>query len=266
MEPAVGVALCWLLFGGLHVGLATARVRSALVARLGETGFLGVFSLVAALSFVVLIRYVAAHRFEGGPGLALGNVPVFRGVLIVAVVVGFVLALGSLASYPTSPYALLGDAVRSPHGLERITRHPFFAGVVLAAGAHVCLAPRLVGATFHAGLALLAWVGMWHQDRKLLRLRGEPYARYLAATSAVPFAAVLAGRQRVVWRELPWLSLVIAALTAVWLRSVHDGIFDRGGMWLIVAVVGGAAMLGLQSWRVAHRRVGHDPLVGARHA
>ena len=40
LPPAATVALLWLVFGGAHVGLASARVRAALVARLGEGGFL----------------------------------------------------------------------------------------------------------------------------------------------------------------------------------------------------------------------------------
>src|SRR6266436_1399198 len=35
LPPAATVALLWLVFGGTHVGLASARVRAALVARLG---------------------------------------------------------------------------------------------------------------------------------------------------------------------------------------------------------------------------------------
>ena len=47
MEPALVVAVLWMLFGGTHIGLATRRVRAALVARLGEGGFTALFSAVA---------------------------------------------------------------------------------------------------------------------------------------------------------------------------------------------------------------------------
>src|SRR3989442_6769936 len=96
MEPALAVALLWLVFGGLHVGLATRRVRAALVARLGEVGFTALFSVVAAVSFTLLVRYYAGHRLEGGGGLALGDVPAVGWGLhaIIAFCVG--LANGSL--------------------------------------------------------------------------------------------------------------------------------------------------------------------------
>lgn len=254
MEPSLGIALLWLLFGGLHVGLATRRVRAALVARLGEWGFISLFSLLAAVTYTALVHYYALHRLAGGPGLALGATPWLRGALLALVVAGVTLALGSLFTYPASPYALGNEQTRTPRGLERITRHPFFAGVALTAAAHTLLATRLVGTVWLAGLGLLAVLGAWHQDRKLLALRGEPYAAFLAQTSFLPFAAIVAGRQRLVPGELPWLGLAVAAALALGLRAVHDGIFAHGGAWVIGVTVGGAAFLGLQSWRAARRR------------
>lgn len=253
MEPGLGVALCWLVFGGLHVGLATRPVRTALVARFGEWGFLGLFSLVAAAGWSVLSSYYAAHRLEGLAGLDLGATPALRAVLIGLVSLGVTLALASFSGYPRSPYALGNEKTRLPYGLERVTRHPFFAGVALAAGAHVLLATRLAGTMWSAGLALLAVVGAWHQDRKLLARRGEPYAAFLAVTSFVPFGAVLAGRQRIVLGELPWLALLVALASSLALRSVHATIFAAGGAWVSGVSIGGAALLALQAWRRSRR-------------
>ena len=254
MEPAVTVGFLWLVFGVLHIGLATRRVRAALVARLGEHGFRALFSLIAGVTFVVLVRYYAAHRLEGAPGLALGDLTALRWPLMAMIVFGIVLAFASLVSYPASPMAMFTHAVPPPHGLERITRHPFFMGFALASLAHVLLATRLVGAVFQAGVAVVAIVGAWHQDRKLLTLRGRPYEAYLAATSLVPFAAILAGRQRLVWRELQYGTLAVFAGVAVWLRTVHGAIFAHDGAWVITATLGGAAVLGLASALRARRR------------
>jgi uncharacterized membrane protein len=107
-----------------------------------------------------------------------------------------------------------------------------------------------------AGLALLAAAGAWHQDRKLLAARGEPYAAFVAQTSGVPFAAILAGRQRLVVGELPWIGLAMSLALALALRTVHDGIFAHGGAWVIGVTVGGAALLAIQSWRGMRRRSG----------
>jgi uncharacterized membrane protein len=253
MEPALVVALLWLVFGGLHVGLATRRVRAAVVARLGEAGFTALFSVVATVLFTLLVRYYAGHRLEGSMGLALGEVTALRWALMAVIVFGFALATASLTTYPASPMALFTTTVRTPRGLERVTRHPFFMGVALAALAHVPLATRLVGAVFQAGLAVLALAGAWHQDRKLAALRGRPYEEYVAQTSVVPFAAILAGRQRLVWRELPYATLAACVAVTVWLRTVHGAIFGHGGAWVIGVTLGIAAGAGLASLRRARR-------------
>lgn len=253
MEPAIAVGLLWLLFGGLHIGLATRRVRAALVAQLGEGGFMALFSLLASATFAAFITYYAAHRFAGAPGPALGTVPALHWTLMAFIVSGIVLvSMGSVA-YPGSPYDSFGRRIRAPRGIERITRHPFFTGTALFALAHALLATRLVGTVAFAGIALVAVVGAWHQDAKLLARNGKPYAEYLGTTSALPFAAIGAGRQRVAWREFPSGAVAVGLGLALALRMVHASIFAQGGVWVIVTVVGGGAILTWQSWRRARR-------------
>ena len=64
------------------------------------------------------------------------------------------------------------------------------------------------------------------------------------------FAAIVAGRQRIVWHELPVGSLAIGLGIAVALRSVHAGLFAHGGLWVIGAVIGGGA---LATWQARRR-------------
>ncbi len=253
MEPALTVAVLWLLFAGTHIGLATRRVRAALVARLGEAGFTALFSMIASASFAAAIAYYAAHRTEGAPGLALANVPALRGALMTVTVTGIVLLSAGSVTYPGSPYDLFARTVRAPRGIERVTRHPFFAGVALFALAHALLATRLVGTVVFGALALVAIVGARHQDAKLLARNGRSYGDYVAATSGLPLAAILAGRQRLVWRELPLGTLAAGLGTAAALRVVHGSIFALGGLWVIVAVVGAAGIFAWQSSRRARR-------------
>src|SRR5262249_49402117 len=146
--------------------------------------------------------------------------------------------------------------VPEPYGLERVSRHPFFVGVGLLAVAHVLLATRFAGTVFTAGLALVAFVGAWHQDRKLHALRGAAYGRYLATTSTLPFAAIVAGRQRLVWNELPWPSLFAGLVLAAVLRTFHASLFGYDGTGVVIAVAGGGALATYRSWRRAKRREG----------
>src|SRR5439155_841181 len=135
MESVLGLVALWLVFGGTHVGLATRRVREALVSRLGEFGFGGLFTLVAAVSFSVLVWFYAAHRFDGPPGLALGAVPALRWPLMAIVVVGIAMMAASLVGYPSSPMAVFNHSVRPPWRMERVTRHAFFVGVAFGGAA-----------------------------------------------------------------------------------------------------------------------------------
>jgi uncharacterized membrane protein len=259
MEPAIVVTLLWMVFGGTHIALATGRVRAALVARLGEGGFTAFFSVVASVSFAVLIGYYASHRLEGAAGLALGYASALRWPLMAVIAAGVAFITAGLAVYPRLPMALFEQPISAPRGIERITRHPFFMGVVLIAVAHVLLATRLVGTVLAGGFAVLALAGARHQDAKLLRRRGQPYSDYVAATSTVPFGAVVSGRQRLAWRELPIGTLAAGLAVALALRIVHAGIFGHGGAWVIGTVVGGGAIATWQTWRRA-RRIGALPL------
>jgi len=224
------------------------------------------FSAVASVSFATLIAYYARNRFSGAPGLALGSVPAVRWILIATIVIGIMLTSAGSASYAGSPYDLVTHRVRSPYGIERVTRHPFFSGVTLLGFAHALLATRLVGTVTFFALAFLATAGSYHQDRKLLARAGEPYARYLAQTSAVPFVAIINGTQKIAWRELPLAALTVGLLLSFGLRSVHDRIFDHHGLYVIAAVVGGAGVLTLQSLLHARRSAGARPRLAETNA
>jgi len=249
MDPVLRVALAFGLFAATHLGLAWPPVRRALVARLGRWGFMGLFTLVAWVTFGAAIATYAAHASEGPAGLALGADPAARLVLVAAIAAGAMLMSGAFAGYTRSPYSSGGELVREARGLERVTRHPFFVGTALLGGAHALLATRGVGATLMGSLALFALLGAWFQDRKLLALRGEPYAAYLAASSTLPFAAIFAGRQRLVWAELPYGMLVLGLALAWILRAVHEQLFDHGGAYVIAALVIGPLVILHAEWR-----------------
>jgi uncharacterized membrane protein len=245
-DPSLRVALGFALFAATHLGLAWLPVRGWLVGRLGRWGFVAFFSVVAWLTFGVAMASYATHAQEGSAGLALGAHPTARFFLIAAIALGSALMMGSFAGYARSPYGMAGERVREPRGLERVTRHAFFVGFALSTAAHALLATRRVGAVAMTCLAGFALVGAALQDRKLLSLRGEPYAAYLAATSTLPFAAIAAGRQRLVWRELPWAMLLLGVVLAWLLRAVHAHLFDHSGAYVIAAFVLGplAILLG----------------------
>jgi uncharacterized membrane protein len=237
MSPEIAVAVAWLLFLGTHVGIAHAR--RPIVARIGEIPFLVAFSVLAQVLFFVVVMTYAAHRFEGARGLALAEMPVARAILLGFALFGIVLMAAAFApaQYFRSPQSLLRAEAREPYGLERITRHPIWAGVVITFGAHALLATRLVGAIFFSGFVVVSVFGSMHQGRKLVAQKGPDYQRFLEQTSAVPFAAILRGRQRVAWGEQPWLFLAFGCAAALGLRAIHPSILADGGVWFAAAVV-----------------------------
>src|SRR5437899_12874031 len=95
MRSVLGLTALWLVFGGMHIGLATCRVRDGLVSRLGERGFLALFSLIAAVSFSVLVHYFTLHRFDVPPGPAFGALPALRWSLFAVGVAGTVMMRSS---------------------------------------------------------------------------------------------------------------------------------------------------------------------------
>jgi uncharacterized membrane protein len=243
MDPVLRVVLALVPFAITHLGLAWPPLRQPLAARLGRLGFIVFFSVVAWLTFGLAVSTYAAHAREGPPGLALGAHAGLRPVLIGAIVLGAMLMTGAFGGYADSPYAMSGGSVSEPRGLERVTRHPFFVGTALLGAAHTLLATRLVGAVFMGALPVLALVGLALQDRKLAALRGEPYRRYLAVTSTLPFAAIAAGRQRLVLSELPYGALLLGLPVAWLLRAVHGSLFAHGGAYLIAALVVGPLVI-----------------------
>ena len=256
MDPSINVVLLWALFAGTHAGLTTDRPRTFLVNRLGEWAFTGVFSVVALTTYALLIRYFAVHRFEGVAGPALGTTPVVGWALFALSAFGAALMSLSLFDYPVSAHAI-GARRREyvPRPIERISRHGFFAGLAILGLAHALLASRLVGSVFFGCLVLFTWLGSLHQDGRLLAARGDVHQRYLASTSTLPFAAVMAGRQSLDLRSIPLVAWLAALLAPVLLRTCHDSIFAADGAYVIGVTGGGAALATLQSWRVQQRAV-----------
>lgn len=255
MEPSIGMALLWMLFGAAHIGLTTHRLRSGLVERFGERGFVNRYSLLAGVTFIV---YYALHRHDGVAGLALAGIPGLHTVGICLIGFGVVLMAASFSGYADSPMSIIVPGVRPPRGIARISRHCFFAGLTVFAIAHGLLATKLVGTVFFAGFVLVSVIGARHQDRKLLAKHGEPYAGYLAATSGLPFGALLSGKQRLPLAEFPWLGVIVGIAIAFALRQVHGSIFAYGGGVFVGIVLMGVGTLFVQELIHRRRAAGHE--------
>ena len=253
MQEGLVTALLWLLFGGSHVVLSIRAIRTRMVGRLGEAGFILVYSLVAIGTFAALVHYVALHRFAEPQTSLLVTVPPVRGALIALSVIGFSLFVAAVLVYPRLPMATFRHRVMPARGIQQLTRHPFFSGIAIWAASHALLSPSRVTFVFFIGVVVLSFVGGMHQDRRLIAELGEPYRAYVAATSFWPFVAVITKRQTINWREQPWFAYGVGIGASLGLYEVHDDIFNRGGAYVIAAVTVGSIFAILNSRARAQR-------------
>jgi uncharacterized membrane protein len=236
------------------VGLTLRPVRQRLVRGLGETGFIVVYSVFAILTFAALVHYVALHRSGDSQAWFFASIPPVRGALIALSLAGFSLFITAALVYPRLPMATFRHRVMPVRGVQQITRHPFFSGIAMWATAHALLALSTATFVFFLGMILLAFAGGMHQDRRLIQEMGEPYGAYVAATSFWPLVAVVTKRQKIAWREQPWLGYGAGVAASLSLYQVHDHIFDRGGAYVIVVVSVGSVVAILQAKLMNSRR------------
>jgi len=193
MDPQTSLVLATAAFVGTHL-LMSHPLRAPLVARLGEKGFGGLYSLVA---FVTLGWMIFAYR-AGEQGSPLWLAPPWAwwtvsGVMLLA----SILLVGSVIRNPAFPNpGAAPKEIPPPKGVFAITRHPMNWSFMLWALSHIGLQGTPRNLTVAGGIFLLALVGSVGQDAKKVRLLGDVWRGWQARTSFVPFAALLGGRVR----------------------------------------------------------------------
>lgn len=202
----------------IHFGVSGTRVRDGLTAVLGEGPYRGAFAVASLGGLAWMIyAYRQAPAIELW-GLLLGFRPAAYGLVLVA----FLFAvIGLLTPSPTrvgmeSKLARGPEAIR---GMVRITRHPFLWGVALWAAVHLIVNGDAASVVLFGSLLILAIGGTASIDAKRRRKFAEHWKAFAAATSAVPFAAIVSGRNRLgpalaeigAWRILAALGLYGAA-------------------------------------------------------
>jgi uncharacterized membrane protein len=206
-----------------HLLLSSTPVRGPLTARLGEGGFMALYSVIALLTLGAMIwayarLSVPSYLWLPGPGLR--HIPLL--------VMPFALIL-LVAGYSTRNPSAVGmthsleraDVVR---GILRITRHPIMWGIMLWAAAHILANGDGGSVIFFGGLLLTAGLGSWHLERRMAAQQGERWHRFAAVTSYLPFAAVLGGRQSLVWREL-LPPIMVGLVVFIVLLLLHSRLF-----------------------------------------
>jgi uncharacterized membrane protein len=214
--PDLIVASAYFLL--IHFGVSGTRLRDALVARLGAGPYRGVFALASIVGLVWVI-----YAYRHAPSVPLwGLLPGFRPAAYVLVFIAFLFVVIGLATPSPTRVGMeskLGQGPDIAKGIVRITRHPFLWGVALWALVHLIVNGDLASLILFGSLLVLAVVGPASIDAKRRRLFGEQWAPFAAVTSAFPFAAIAAGRNRLgpalieigVWRVLAAIIVYVVA-------------------------------------------------------
>lgn len=225
MGTSMAIALLWAAFGVTHVWLSSENVRPRLVNRLGEQGYKGVYSLVALATFVPLVWVFLANK-HAGPQLWMTLGPPLAASLLSQAIMALALVLFVSALMPGSapPSSMVARGRARVGGVVRITRHPTFSAFALFGVAHLLTNGSLGDVLFFAGFPVFAWFGARHQDERKAGER-QDYREMMAVTSIVPFAAIAAGRQRLVLNELPLAGIGAGLVLTVVLRLYHGALF-----------------------------------------
>jgi uncharacterized membrane protein len=203
-------------FVGTHF-LMSHPLRAPLVARLGENGFRGVYSLVSLVTFGWAVMAFRAAPVTEPLWVAGDGIWAIASLLMLE---GAILFMGSLVGNPALPAPGAAALATKPvHGVFHITRHPMMWGFALWAIAHALVAPYGAQLVLTLGMLVLALGGSAGQDRKKAVLMGAAWKDWAARTSFVPYAAQLSGRAP--WKTgWPGLRLVLLG-TIVWLLVTY---------------------------------------------
>jgi uncharacterized membrane protein len=214
----VSLILAAIFFAGIHLGVAGTSLRDRVIASLGQPGYRVIFSIASVVGLVWL-----ALAYRGAPYIETWGAPEWwKPVAIVLMIPAFLLAVIGLATpNPTS----VGQEARltdQPRGILRMTRHPFLTGVLLWAIVHLIANGDLASLIFFGCFAIVAGFGTASIDAKRRRLLGaSAWEPFVAQTSILPFAAILAGRNHFDWREIGAWRWIVALLAYVLMLGGH---------------------------------------------
>jgi uncharacterized membrane protein len=187
LTPQAGLLLSSIAFVGTHF-LLSHPLRGPLVRAMGEGPFRGVYSMVALITFGLMVFFYHAIGREtylmwnaGDAGWIIGTILMWLAAI---------LFVGSFLGNP----ALVGapGPKGGPSGVLRITRHPMMWSFAIWAAVHMMIIAQFKTVVFDSAIIILALVGAYMQDRKKAGQMGEDWHDWTAQTAFVPFTRGLA--------------------------------------------------------------------------
>jgi len=225
MQHEAMILFWWLLFGGTHILGSTIAVRTYVIGRIGNLGFKALYSLVALATFIPLCRVYLTHKHGGQQLFAAGDSLQF--ITHILMLAAFIVLLQGLAtpSPMTTKAELTNTFTPSARGIQRLTRHPQNFAFALFGLSHILVNPYVGDWIFFGGFIVYGVASAIHQDRRTLVTGPEQVRQFQADTSAMPFYAILTGRQRLALQEYNTYGLVAAIIVVILLRLYHPTLF-----------------------------------------
>lgn len=222
----------WALVGFvlLHVGVSATGLRTALVRRIGEGPYRGVFSLASLALLVWMISgygQMRADPFDPFNDAMWAPPPWLHWPALVLVLFGVTLAVaGLMTPGPTlAGFEKRALAQAEPaRGVLRITRNPFLWGVSFWAAGHLLANGERFAVMLFGALGLMVLIGARSIDRKGRARDPEAWARFEETTSNFPFAAIAQGRNTLRIGEI-WWRVLIGLLAAAASAMFHQSLF-----------------------------------------
>jgi uncharacterized membrane protein len=205
-------------FVGSHF-LLSHPLRAPLVKALGEKPFSGLYSIVAAMTFIWMV-----YAYSQAPLVVLWSDVAWTRILAWLLMAPAVLLLvcGLSSDNPTlGPLTSVTRLAAGARGALAITRHPLMWGIALWAIGHILANGDSATVIMAGGNLILAVVGALAIDARKQAELGEAYKAFMARTSFVPFAALASGRTRLSAADLGWHRIGIAIVLYVALAYAH---------------------------------------------
>ncbi len=206
MELAALVVLST-LFVVTHIGMSSISYRQRLVDRVGELGFLGIYSLISLITLGGAI-YIYSKLESQGPVLWEMS-RVFSPLVFLLLLLAFVLFV--LSVHTPSPIGMR-PGKSEPKGVLCITRHPMNMGFACFGLAHVIASGTLAGFFLFGAFFAVGFFGAYHQD-KIKSMENDPdFNHFQIMTSIFPFGAIVTGRCKIKIEEFSKPLLAIALI------------------------------------------------------
>jgi uncharacterized membrane protein len=221
VDPIVHLALATLAFIVTH-HVTSTPLRATLAQALGERTYLIAYSLV---SFVT-IGWMS-WAYVRAPVVSLFQVPGWKVWPLVVMPLSFILlASGFGIRNPAKARVQLQLGEDEPaRGIVRVTRHPVMWGIALWAAIHMVARADAAALIFFGGFLFVALAGTRLMDARKADRLGQDWRRFAAVTSNVPFAAIVARRNRFVPGEIGWRRVAAGIAVFGLFLAVHPFLF-----------------------------------------